>query len=474
MKLPYNKNDLQSILAYAKKLKNKSLKDVTDNDLLIAFKGKGGFGQTLEKFYFFYNPNSDAKPDFPEIGLELKASPLKLLLNGEYRSKERLVLNIINYLEVINEDFLNSSFWKKNAHLLLIFYLYEKEKPFIDFVIKLVSDWKYPEKDLQIIKQDWEKINQKIKEGKAHELSEGDTLYLGACTKGSKGGNIRPQPNNDLPAKQRAYSLKSSYVNHIIASISEKEKDTFGKFIKSKKVLVSKTFEEIVLEKFNSLLGKSISELLKKFNLHNILPTSKNYHSRVAKAITKMILDVPIDKKIGEYYEEFSKSDISIKTVRIKQNNLPAEDISLPTFKYEEIYNGSWRASDLKYDVERKYLFVFFKYQNDNNLILEKVRFWNMSNDDIYLAKLIWIMLKKLIIEGKIVKEVVENRNGNEIRKTYFPSIKTKNIHIRPHAIDRNDTFPLPFVDKVTNQKEYTKHSFWFNKGYVRDEIYLK
>ena len=52
-------------------------------------------------------------------------------------------------------------------------------------MIKLVDDWKFSEEDLKIIKHDWNLINGKILKGKAHELSEGDTFYLGACTKGS-------------------------------------------------------------------------------------------------------------------------------------------------------------------------------------------------------------------------------------------------------------------------------------------------
>ena len=88
---------------------------------------------------------------FVEVGMELKSSPLKTLKNGEIRSKERLVLNIINYLEVHKEEFDHSSFWKKNAHLLLIFYLHDKEKDLLDYLIKLVDDWKYPNQDLSNI-----------------------------------------------------------------------------------------------------------------------------------------------------------------------------------------------------------------------------------------------------------------------------------------------------------------------------------
>ncbi len=192
-------NSADSIIEFAKKLKNKSLRQACGNEIeKHGYKGKGNFGQILEKFYFGYEPNSDAEADFKEAGIELKSTPLKTLKNGEFRSKERLVLNIINYPEVHKESFENSSFWKKNAHLLLVFYLHDNNSDLLDYLIKLVDDWQYPNEDLKIIKHDWETINQKIKDGKAHELSEGDTFYLGACTKGSTAlKSYRDQPFND-------------------------------------------------------------------------------------------------------------------------------------------------------------------------------------------------------------------------------------------------------------------------------------
>ena len=42
-----------------------------------------------------------------------------------------------------------------------------------------------PIDDLKIIEEDYKTIIDKIAEGKAHELSESDTMYLGACTKGA-------------------------------------------------------------------------------------------------------------------------------------------------------------------------------------------------------------------------------------------------------------------------------------------------
>ena len=267
--LPYDINNKDSIIAYAKQLVNKSLRDICDKNIITDKKNKGGYGQLLEKFYFLYEPNSDTEPDFKEAGLELKSSPIKKLKRLDYVSKERLVLNIINYLDIVNENFQNSSLLKKNKHLLLVFYLYEKNKNKLDFMIDIVDEWELTNIDLEIIRQDWETIQQKIIDGKAHELSEGDTLYLGACTKGSKGGNLREQPFSKIKAKQRAFSLKQGYVNHIIATLNNGNKQNYGKLIPTLNVLKNNTLEDIVYSKFEKYFDKTTDEIQTFLNINS-------------------------------------------------------------------------------------------------------------------------------------------------------------------------------------------------------------
>lgn len=466
MKLPYNPKDKNSIIEYAKKLKGKSLREVCDPTILEhSYSGKGNFGQVLEKFYFGYEPNSIAEADFAEIGMELKSSPLKQLKNNEYRSKERLVLNIINYINVVNQDFENSDFLKKNASILLIFYLHQAGYDILDLIIKLVDEWSFPSTDLEIIKKDWETIKQKIANGKAHELSEGDTFYLGACTKGANASTIRKQPFSEIPAKQRAYSLKQGYVNHIIASIAGETKEVYGKLIPSVKEAKKKTIEEIVIEKFKPFYGKTEEEILQKLDL-DLNRKAKSFYAN----LTKAVLGISLDKEI----EEFEKAEIQVKTVRLKENNLPKEDISFPTFKYEEIVNEDWENSDFKDILEHKFLFVFFQFENEK-LVLRKVKFWNMPYLDLLEVEKVWSKTQQIVAKGEIVKEIKTNKNGKDVRFTNFPSKKFSSIsHVRPHAKDASDTYPLPKTDKLTKENEYTKHCFWLNNSYVRDEIYLK
>jgi|TARA_B110000037_G_C17111496_1_gene502038 DNA mismatch repair protein MutH len=460
----YNINSADSIIDFAKLLKNQTLRTACNVDFdEYKVNDKGGYGKTTEKYYFKYEPNSEAEPDFKEAGLELKCSPLKTLKNGEFRSKERLVLNIINYLEVHKEDFETSTFWKKNAHLLLVFYLHDRDLNLLDYIIKLVDDWKYPNEDLKIIKRDWEFINQKIKDGKAHELSEGDTFYLGACTKGSTAlKSFRNQPFNEEQAKQRAYSLKQGYVNHIIANIAQEETSVYGKIIERPEILEKTlSIEDIVILKFNSFYGKSAKQIERELGLE-LNQEAKSYFANLTNAILGL--------KLGQKIEEFEKADIQVKTIRLKENDLPKEDISFPNFKYQELIETDWEDSDFKNILESKFFFVFYQFEGEN-LILRKVKFWNMQYSDILEAKNVWEKMVETVSNGEIVKEVTEKG----VRKTFFPK-KTENriSHVRPHARNKEDTYELPIVDKLTGLTEYTKHCFWLNASYVKDEIYLK
>ena len=68
-----------------------------------------------------------------------------------------------------------------------------------------------------------------------------------------------------------------------------------------------------------------------------------------------------------------------------------------------------------------------------------------------------------------------KRNNRKRLRKTYFPKKTENNVsHVRPHARNAADTYELPVADKLTGLTEYTKHCFWLNASYVKDEIYLK
>lgn len=180
-------------------------------------KDKGGIGKHVEKNYFKISPNNRKEPDLVNEELEIKCTGIIKKIEG-FRAKERIKLSAINFNKIIDEiDFYNSTFLEKNRNLLIIFYEYDKNIPMDDWIFKKVSLIDLLSLDeINIIKNDYERIVKKIKDGYAHELSAGDTEILEACTNGSNANDYVSQPNSNKLAKKRAFAFKNSFVSKIL------------------------------------------------------------------------------------------------------------------------------------------------------------------------------------------------------------------------------------------------------------------
>ena len=439
---------------YAKKLKETTLRDSTTisnrlNDAeYCSTRVKGKFGQYVEQNYFGIKNNSEKTPDFKEISLELKSTPLKKNKGGKLKAKERLVLNIINYEEIVKENWENSTFLSKNEMLLLIFYLYEKNKVFLDFLIKFIEIWKITDHkiDLEIIKQDWKTIVGKIRKGKAHELSEGDTIYLSACRKGAGNGrDFRKQPNSDIRAPQRALSFKPKFMNSIIEKIENSEP-----LFNNVKQLKKKTFEENIYDKFIPYLNKEIKEIESMIGTKLNSKSNKGYYANLARRM----LGVKT-KRI----DEFEKADISMKIIRLKENGVPKEDMSFPKFNPIDIIKQNWEESKFYDYLNKKFLFIVYQMEDDK-VFFEKAFLWNIPYEDLMETKMVWEKTKKIINEGvKVWKDGKINRNN-------LPKKSENRVsHVRPHGKDSRDTYSLPDGRKITKQ------CFWLNSKYLKEQI---
>ena len=98
-----------------------------------------------------------------------------------------------------------------------------------------------------------------------------------------------------------------------------------------------------------------------------------------------------------------------------------------------------------------------------------------MPYSDLLEVEKVWTKTQEIVAKGEIVQGFKTDKNGKMSRITNFPGKKFNSVaHVRPHTTNSSHTYPLPKVDKKTKEKEYTKHCFWLNNSYVRDEIYLK
>lgn len=447
----YNRQEIELI---SKSAIGKSVNDILNTEVItIEDKeaNKGGLGQLIEKYLFGMDNNSDSEPDFMPAGIELKVTPYKKIKGGKLSAKERLVLNIIDYMTEYKNTFRSSHFWYKNNKIQLLWYLWEANKDKKDLIItheKLLELDK--NEDLKQIEEDWNFIINKIREGKAHEISEADTMYLGACSKGANALSTREQPFSDIPAMQRAFCFKNSYMTQLVRKY-------IGDYSNVEKILkgTNDTFNEFVLNVIAKYKGKSQNELMKEFNIDT---KAKNVNSML---ISRMF---NVKSKLSET-EEFQKAKIIPKTIRIEENGRIKESISFPYFKYTEIINQDWETSDLREELETtKYMFFIFKMEN-GEYIFKGIKLWNMPEIDIETSVMeMWKKTYNTIKTGNIVKSI-----ENGIRKTNFVGMSENNVcHVRPHGRNASDVCKLPVADRLTGTTEYTKHCFWINNNYIR------
>ncbi|NCU17457.1 Sau3AI family type II restriction endonuclease [Pallidibacillus pasinlerensis] len=423
-------------------------------------KAKGQLGQIIEESFFGYEVNSKKEADFANLGIELKVTPVKKNKNGTLSAKERLVLNIINYEEEVNKDFESSSFWKKNKEILMMFYEWLPNLDRSDYRIIKAYLHQYPEEDLEIIKQDWETIVGKIKVGLAHELSEGDTNYLGACPKGANKKSLRSQPYSDIKAMQRAFCLKQGYMTSIVRKVINKE--DLVKFSTAPE-LKQKSFYNLIQEKFHPYIGMSLEEIASITNL------PINYKSKsFLQEFVSGLLGIRVTKL--EQIEEFAKANIQVKTIRLEPNGVPKEHMSFKNINFSEWENETWENSWLKNFFEQtKFLFVVFQYKESysknpqRKLYFSGIILWNMPTNEINgRLKDFWTHVQKLIKQG-IELQPVKQKNRTIVRNNLPKPNFNGLCHIRPKARDGNDRVPLP------DGRLITKQAFWLDNIYVSE-----
>lgn len=461
----YDKSNPSSIEAYAQKLIGKSFRQVIEDDENVireegatygeadvseVKRNKGNLGQIIEECFFHYSCNSEARADFPEAGVELKVTPYKIKSNGSLSAKERLILTMIDYMTIVDETFETSHFWTKSKLLLLVYYLYKQEAQFnLDYRIGYARLFTPPEQDLKIIKHDYEIIVSKIRAGKAHELSEGDTMYLGAATKSSSSENRRQQPFSDIPAKPRAFAFKNSYMTYVLNNYIVPGKNTYEAIISDEPV---DSFEDYVVDKINALAGYSVENLCMKYEVDRS-KRPKNLEAMLAYRILGIK---------GNCAEEFEKANIVIKTIRIGSNGKIKESMSFPTFKFKELVLEDWENSTFgNYLRETRFLFVVYKFDEDEVLRLRGAQFWNIPYKDLEVdVREMWEKTVKVLKEGLKVERV------NGVNHDNFPKASENRVsHVRPHAQNAKDTYELP------DGREYPKQCFWLNNTYILEQV---
>ena len=102
-----------------------------------------------------------------------------------------------------------------------------------------------------------------------------------------------------------------------------------------------------------------------------------------------------------------------------------------------------------------------YKYDRNDVLRLQGCQFWNIPYEDLENdVKSVWEKTKQVLLDGLNIQII----NGK--RHTNFPKASENRVsHVRPHAINAQDTYELP------DGRNFPKQCFWLNNTYIYDQL---
>jgi len=463
--MKYDDSSEKSIVSYAQGLVGKTIEDIislTEEKVNINIKNKGMIGQFIEEYWFGQKPNSSPLPDFEKVGIELKVIPL-IQQTKKIAVKERTKVCSIDYKKLIDESWENSHAKLKLNKILFIYYLYESKNLLHSKVMKEGTNE-------IIIRQDWLGVKQDIVDGYAHLLSERQSKVLAASRAGSGGKDkygvekdlvIQPNQIHKEKALKRAFSLKSSFTNQRWNEISTRTK--YESIIKTLNISDLGNLEQSVLEKINSLQGKSILELSELFDVK--IGQSK---SRVASVMKKIIGFKSVRSKI----KEFEQLGIEIKMINVRErDHRPMEAISFPSMKLQEFVEEEWEESTFLPMISKILFIPIYKEHKDvkelDMLQLGKAFFWTPHGDEIEIIRQEWLSYQEEVKNGKCKVTCIpwNTKKGYKEVSCLSKESQTQIIHMRPHGRDSDDR------DKDGLGNSIVKQSFWLNTKFMQELI---
>jgi DNA mismatch repair protein MutH len=460
--LNYTNSSLSDILIRTKELVNKKISDFLPENTPFNKRDKGEIGNFIQEYWFGIKRNSDNNPDFNKEEIELKAVPLLSYKNqkksSKYRIKERTKICSINYLKIINEKWDSSHAKRKLNKILFVFVLWDESNPpnstIIDYHYYELEKYKL---DKEIIKQDWEIINNLINEQKSQLISETLFHYLSASTSGS--GKLLPVPYTDLKIKERSFSLKPSYTKVLF---DERIGIKYSSIESIYEITSFNQLKSFITEKLSKLNGLTISEIENRYNSKKRI--SLNKYSLLVKEL------LGLDKK--KEIKEFKKFNINIKVIRVHPKTLlPHQAISFPHQTLQSILDeDSYENSELAENLNL-IMFVILKSEYSKAdkpelVTFDRVFFWKPNELEISGIIKEYNSYKKVIQDGVIVtKKTVKSKKGYVFINNLIGSKNTKYIHLRPHGSDNSD------VDTSLGYVQIPKQCFWLNKGFIQKII---
>lgn len=431
------------ILARARAMVGRSLGELAARParrVVSARETRGTVGAIVER-YFGIEANSDAAPDFTGAAIELKTVPLIRRSSG-WTVKERTFVTRIDYGRLAGEEWPTASIRPKLDSILLVFYEWQADTDIYEFRVVDIVLWHPASELMPVLEGDWTVVREKVRAGRAGDISESDGLMLAAATKAADGMARTTQPFSNEPVRPRAWALKPSLTRSIYEElVLRKTAVEVAPMIGATEL----TFEAMALRLMHRFVGRSLGEIRRELDI-----PQRGGKSEVAFLVRRMLGITDPRIRIAE----FRRTGTEPKLVWCNRDAVPHEAMSFPAFRYRELVTETWEDSDLKSRLGR-ILFVPVIGPSRETPVRDRVLgrpfFWSPTDAELESIGREWERYRAAIEAGQAAD---------------LPTAaQTTFIHVRPHGQDSRDTDDAPVVGPVV------KKSFWLNRPYVADIV---
>lgn len=291
-------------------------------------RNKGVLGAVIEQSVLGLSADSEQRPDLLVDGVpvELKTTGLLVDEDGSYRAKEPMTITAVSPDTIVTEEFVTSNFWHKAEHLLIVWYVFDKENPRYDqFILQNADFHEWDEFERMVLAHDWELVRDYIVKAK-EEGRTPDDAYPGIST------FLNPQlmfidtsPRWPNPPRFR---LK----NRTVTAMARKH---FGERLERlpRQFDSYAQIDELLHSLTNQYKGRSINELCKEFGL----PCSCN-NKGIGEALVVRMFGGTSKKMCN--IELFEEIGLIGKTVVFDNKNFPREQMKLFPLNLDELWDS--------------------------------------------------------------------------------------------------------------------------------------
>lgn len=480
---------------------NKTFEEVDFRDVFKKqVPAKGILGCVIEQSILEMKQNSKQEPDIEILqedgkykSTELKVTGVVGAKSNELKAKEPLSVTAVSIGNIENETFRESHFYNKIAHMLWIFYRYEKKDgektvPYSEYKRFKILGYKFldiadDELELARFENDWLQVQKYIIEAnKCENPKEKYPLLHQSIKKNLFYIDIAPRYKTE-PKQTPRFRLKKSYVNTIFQEFCDSQKKQLEILRESFSSYSDLDIRlHMITEKYR---GKSVDELIDILNIE-VKDRGKVPYSIMENIVVKMLGGK--SKKISNI-EVFRKIGMIAKTITVTKKGSRTEDMKLFTMNLNEIRNESLEYEETSYyDYFNNHQLLCIMFEepsinaklNDNRFLGFK-RFAfdeGLINGDI---KNTYDIVCDRINNNTLIEEYMYSKDGSirindtgiEMVALNFPKSAEFQVFVRGTG-NNSEKKPWTFQGKAADGSHEIKayhQQFWIKGSYIANQL---